>query len=222
MSKWYDVEQGSDDWFELRKGRPTSSAFSRIITPSKHEFSASAMPYISELIAERISTHYPPRVETYTTRAMEFGRDTEEEACRAYSLMTGLEIAHGGFFTTDDGRFGSSPDRRVLTDAGTIAGAVEIKCAEPKTHMKWLLGPTTAKSRAQWEANGKVPLDHLCQIHGELIVTDLPWIDFFSYASGCPDLLVRVFPNSFTVKMTVAMERFWEMYEDAWKKVGAA
>ena len=216
MSRWYDVDQGSDDWAKLRLGVPTSSCFDRIITPSRHEFSASAIAYAGELIDERLSNCLPPRVENYTTRAMRDGQQNEEEACRAYSLMTGLEIAPGGFFMTfDDRQFQMSPDRRVLTDAGTVCGATEMKCPMGKTHMKWLLGPDpdkSAQARARWEANNRLPLDHLCQVHGELIVTGLPWVDFFSYASGSPDILIRVVPNAFTMKMRIALERFWKLY----------
>lgn len=216
MSQWHDVYQGSDDWARLRLGIPTSSSFDRIITPSKHEFSASAISYAGELIDERLSNCLPPRVESYTSRAMRDGAKNEEEACRAYSLMTGMQILHGGFYTTDDGRFGSSPDRRVVGDASdVIAGLTEMKCPMGKTHMKWYLGPDPVKSaaaRKRWEDNDRLPLDHLCQVHGELVVSGLPWVDFFSYASGAPDILVRVTPNAFTQKLRIAMEKFWLLY----------
>ena len=31
--KFYEVEQGSRRWYEIRAGRPTASNFHRIITP---------------------------------------------------------------------------------------------------------------------------------------------------------------------------------------------
>jgi hypothetical protein len=213
VSIFFDVKQGTHEWALLRLGVPTSSAFGRIITPSKHDFSASAITYIGELIQERLAyPDFPPRVENFGNRAMEYGVINEESACRAYSLMTGNELAHGGFYMTNDRRFGSSPDRRVITDSGTVAGLTEMKCPLGKTHMKWLLGPGDAAARSRWESLDKLPLDHLCQCHGELIVSELPWVDFFSCADACQDICIRVVPNAFTLKMRVALERFWKLY----------
>ena len=46
-------EQGSNEWFAARLGRPSASMFSKFIT-SAGKASTSADSYINELIAERL------------------------------------------------------------------------------------------------------------------------------------------------------------------------
>ena len=223
MIPFWDIIQGSPEWWEVRKSVPTTSEFRRIITPANEEFSKGAATYAAELVAQKISLHAPPNVENYTTRAMRFGREMESEARAEYRNVTGNHVRLIGFCKTNDGRFGSSPDGIITNDPEAVEyysmGALELKCPEAKTHMAWLLGPSKGKARDQWEADGRLPLAHKCQVHGELIVTGLPFAEFFSYSSGCPNIRIKVVPNSFTLKMREAMERFWELYLECQKKV---
>ena len=218
--KIYDVEQGSQEWFDLRKGVPTASAFGRIITPSKREFSGSALPYAAQLISEKQSQYYPRNVESYTSRSMEFGQQLEAEARDKYALVSGFDVRRVGFIKTDDDRFGCSPDG-LIWEGDKPIGGLELKVPEPKTHMKWLLGPTKDDARLRWEANDRIPLEHLCQCHGFLIVTGLPWIDFYSYSCSpdCKDIRIRVVPNDFTMALRVCLEKFWKIYQQALEEV---
>ena len=117
----YNVEQGSPEWFGLRLGRPTASEFSRIITPAKADYSAQAADYIDELIGVKLNAldgRFPPWVEKYTSRDMANGEAFEGEARFWYSMETGNRVRQVGFVTTDDGRFGCSPDGLVDPDGG--------------------------------------------------------------------------------------------------------
>ncbi len=49
--KKHDVEQGSEEWYALRAGKPTASEFSKLIT-SKGEPSKSAATYAITLAIE--------------------------------------------------------------------------------------------------------------------------------------------------------------------------
>jgi hypothetical protein len=54
MSQEIDTIQGSAEWWKLRKGIPTGSQFSRIITAKKGDYAAGAKHYAAELIAEAL------------------------------------------------------------------------------------------------------------------------------------------------------------------------
>lgn len=188
--KYWDVEQGSSDWWDLRKGIPTSSEFHRIITPVKGDLSKSADKYAAQLIGESLSLYNPDRVESFTNRAVRWGQECEEEARRYYCLQRNVTVRNGGFCLDDSGRFGASPDFLVGEE-----GTGELKCPEPATHVEWLL-------------DGTLPNDHKVQVHGHLCVTGYKWADFMSYCQGLPPLLIRVEPDAFTEKLKKALDAF--------------
>lgn len=199
----YDVEQGSEEWLKLRLGRPTASEFSRIITPKKRKFSDGADSYINQLIGESMALHYPVGAPSYTSRAMEWGNETEGEARRWFAMETGLEVRQVGFITTDDGRFGASPDGLVGTDAG-----LELKCPNPETQVRYL-------------REGVCPAEYLPQVHGGLVVgsgTLTHWW-FLSYCPGLPPFKLRVDPDEFTTELRVCLEMFHAKYQEVLLKV---
>lgn len=200
--KYHDVEQGSDDWFRMRLGIPTASNFDKIMTPKKMELSKSADTLIAELIAEKISEILPERAETYSSRAMEWGKQTEEEARRFYCMDQNVTTTNGGFCTTDDGRIGCSPDSLVNGD-----GCLELKCPQPKTHVQYLL-------------DGVLPDEYKPQVHGHLIVTGRKYCDFVSYALNFPPLIIRVTPDEYTLKLSqVIYEQFLPRYDELLAKI---
>lgn len=200
--KFFDVEQGSDSWFELRKGVPTASEFGRILPPKTRKPGAGARSYIEQLVGERFAIHHPERVENYTSRAMRWGAESEAEARRWYCLEHNANVTNGGFCMTDDGRFGASPDFLVGDD-----GCGELKCPLPATQVGYLLGDG-------------LPEEYVAQVHGHLIVTGRDYCDFLSYCPGLPKLLVRVTPDEYTQALRVELELFWDRYQEALELVG--
>lgn len=194
----YNVEQGSDAWFELRLGRPTASEFSRIITAAKAQYSAQAADYIDEIIGTRMNAQdgrFPPWVEKYTSKAVMNGQQMEAEARYWYAMETGNKVRQIGFVTTDDGRFGCSPDGLIDPDGG-----LELKCPIPSTQLGYV-------------RKGVLPIEHKAQVHGCLVITGRAWWDFVSYCHGCPKFLVRVVPDEFTERLREYLERFWVDYQ---------
>ena len=49
-----DVLQGSEQWHALRLGKPTASAFDKIVTPKKCDLSAASHAYALRLVSERL------------------------------------------------------------------------------------------------------------------------------------------------------------------------
>lgn len=167
----YDVEQGSDEWFEARLGIPTASEFDKIITAGG-KVSTQAEAYAARLLAE-ILTGKP--VQTFEkTPWMERGAELEEEAAQYYELQNELDLVKVGFCTDDNKLYGCSPDRLVGEE-----GLLEIKCPAPHTHVQYLL-------------NGTIDKGYWPQIQGQLLVTGRQWCDWMSYNPEMPAVIIRM------------------------------
>lgn len=199
--------QYSPEWWEARRGVPTASAFNRIVTPKTGEYSAQAQKYIHELIGD-MADQRPSAFKDggrMGTPEMLWGRESEPAARKWLALERGYEIREVGFVRSTCGRWGCSPDGLVW-DGLDIVGACEIKCPLPKTHVGYLDA-------------GVLPPAYKPQVHGQLIVTGLPWVDFMSYCVSLPPFLVRVTPNRFTEKLRDCLERFWLEFQGTLVKV---
>jgi hypothetical protein len=165
--KFYDVEQGSERWYSLRLGRPTSSNFHRIVTP-KGEPSRQSVAYLYRLVAERL-LHETLDDELGFVRYVREGQEKEPQAVALFEFVNEMKLEPGGFVTTNDGRLGASPDR-MLND---MKEGVEVKCPAPQTQMKYLL-----------EGPGD---DYRAQVQGHLLVADrFQAVHFFSYHPQMP------------------------------------
>lgn len=175
----HEVEQGSDEWLQLRLGKATASRFKDIlaITKSGNE-SAARAKYRAELVAERLTGRSPER---YRSAAMEFGSETEATARTSYSLLTGNLVDPGPFIQHDTLMTGASPDGLVGDD-----GTIEIKCYELHNHIAAL-------------RSGKMPPEHKAQVQGQLWLARRSWCDFISFAPELPEnaqlFVERIYPD---------------------------
>jgi hypothetical protein len=201
--KIYDVEQGSQEWIKLRLGRPTASNFKRIVT-SQGKFSKSCERYIDQLRGEAKALYLPSAAEKYTSKAVQWGIETEAEARRWFQMESGYRIQKIGFITTDDGRFGCSPDGFVIGHNGDFIGGLELKCPEPEAHSRW----------QRQLAQGIFPSEHVAQVHGGLMVSNLPAWWFVSYCPGLDPINSRITPDEYTDELRVALERFWMRFQE--------
>ena len=162
--KIHNVTQSTQEWLDLRAGKPTTSRFGEIITPKTAELSKQAVKYRNFLLAEHILGR---PLETAKTMTMARGNTYEQEAADAYELLTGRECEVVGFITTDDGLVGCSPDRLVGEDR-----LLEIKVSTPAIHVGYMLG-------------GRLDEEHKPQVQGQLYITGRRACDVISY---CPEL----------------------------------
>ena len=225
--KIYMMPQYSGAWWAIRRGRPTASAFERIITSGGKKgtpkYSEQSADYAAELIGDMVSLTPPffsEQSNGRNTPAMQAGIDTEPEARRFYAMDSGNEVREVGFCMSDDGRYGCSPDGLIglkLTGdlepfegfnayEGTCDGVLELKCPLLKTQSKYLL-------------EGGLPPDYRAQVHGHLIVTGSKWVDFVSYSQNLPALRVRVEPDDYTGLLKKALDQFWDYYSLALAKM---
>ena len=165
--KFYNVQQGSEDWYRLRVGKPTASMFHKIITP-KGEPSKQSIDYLYRLLAERMLNETMDD-EIGFVKWVAQGKEREPQAVALYEFMSERKLEPGGFITTDDGRIGASPDR-VSRD---MKEGYEIKCPAPWTLLKYHLDSLGDEYRAQ--------------VQGHLLVGDqFQAVHFWAYHPQMP------------------------------------
>lgn len=192
-----EIEQGTEEWLALRKGRPTASRFDDIITASGAA-SKSAGPYILELIAECFCPDFSSWAgNIYTDR----GAELEPVAREAFAKQTGITLEQVGFIVSDDGVCGCSPDSLVVGQDGYDAG-LEIKCPAPKAHVGYVL-------------DGVLPSCYKQQVHGSMAITGLSTWHFWSYFPGMKPLHVIVKRDEYTDLLASELSRFVARYKEA-------
>jgi hypothetical protein len=185
----YDIEQGSDAWFEAKAGRPGASSFDKIIT-TKGEPSKQRQDYLYELAGERIVGRQEAG---YTNAAMQRGIALESDGRALFELVHDVELKQVGLVYRDESkRVLCSPDG-LLDDAG-----FEQKNPMMKTHVKYLLG-------------GILPSDYFQQVHGSMWVCGFDTWYFMSNYPGMPPLILEVHCNEkWITKLDFAMKEFLE------------
>lgn len=180
LIEYKDVEQGTDEWLDLRRGMVTASTTGRLITPKtvKPAGNPDSRALVAELAAERITGWSDP---TYVTADMQRGIDDEPRARDLYSEKY-APVVEAGFLVEDNvgGKgfnLGFSPDGLIGAD-----GFIEVKSRRPKKHLETIL-------------SGEVPIENVAQVQAGLYVTDREWCDYISYASGMPMYVKRMFPD---------------------------
>ena len=209
------VQQGSQQWHDLRATIPTASNFDRLMTPAKWEYTKgeTRRNFQLELLANRIFGIAVGG--QFTSSAMEHGREWEPIARAAYEFERGVEIEDGGFFTDDQQRYGASPDGLIGKD-----GLIEFKNPEnPKVHLSALLDATEYGVRGtEWTACVEKGADvtgflrdHWAQVQGQLFVTGRAWCDLVCNFSRLPIVVVRVYPNTvYQQLLRASLEDFCE------------
>ena len=164
----YDLEQRSDDWYQLRLGKLTASRMAEAIAPgrAKGTWGAPRARYMAELAIERLTgKSYGSFTGSHATRQ---GEDREPDAVASYEFITGNTVTPCGFVEHHKVKgFGCSPDGLVDDD-----GCIEIKCTEPYAHLRTIVDDTIDKK-------------YVAQMMGQLVCCERQWCDFISY---CPDL----------------------------------
>ncbi len=196
MSKVFAFPQGSREWLNARKGLPTASRFSQIITPGRGDPSTSQEKLINELIAESL---LPLENENaYVSEDMQNGMKLEAESRCCYELgYAEGPVTEVGFVLSDCSRYGGSPDALVGE-----TGGVELKNPSAIVHVGYI------------RAN-VLPSEYKCQVHGYMTVTKRDHWDFFSYHRGLPPFRLRVERDAFTEKLAAELENFCAKYNAA-------
>lgn len=174
----HECEQGSDEWFKLRAGKPTSSNFKKIITgaglPSsslkKYAYELATEAYIKGPIDDGFKGN------KYTDR----GTELEPESRADYEMLKQTKVREVGFITDDLMKYGASTDGLVGDE-----GIVEFKNLISTTFMELLVYTKT---------HNKTPPGYIPQIQGELFVAERKWCDIVFYNNSFKTIIHRHYP----------------------------
>jgi len=203
----HDVEQYSPEWWELRRGVPTSSQFTKIITPKTVKLSTQSIDYRNKLIAEPITHEEEDTFEP--TLWMQRGHELQSEALDLLAFLHDIEIDPIGFITNDAGTLGCSPDAGHKLNGRSAAHkkfGIEVKCPKGSTQVGYLL-------------DGKLPDFYKPQVHGSLYITGLPKWLLMSYHPRFQPLIVEIKPDEYTTQIGQAIEQFAKQLADARMKI---
>jgi hypothetical protein len=189
MFQFHDIEQNSDEWFDMRGGRVTSSMLSKVMANYGKAFGDPAKKYAHQIAVEQITGVAVSG--GYQNEAMERGHEEEPIARMLYEFETFTEVTNGGFFCTDT--IGCSPDGLVGND-----GVVEIKSAIASIHYE-RVRKSSFDSTYKW------------QLIGNMKFTSREWIDFISYCKDFPEgkrlYVYRLWAEQFSNEYSMIDER---------------
>lgn len=191
LTEYPDIEQGSPEWFEQRRGIVTASVVGNLLTakelkPANNQVSRGLTAL---LVAERITGFVDP---TYVSDDMLRGRDDEPRAVDVYREHYS-KVATTGFMVRDDWgyKIGYSPDGLV----GDL-GLIEIKSRRQKKQLLTVL-------------DDEVPAENMAQIQCGLLVSGRAWCDYISYSGGMHMWTKRVYPDDrWHEAIVAAVEQF--------------
>jgi len=198
-----NIEQGSEDWLQLRLGIVTCSELEALMVAGKQEggFGVAAYTYMDRLIGERITgTEAEP---WRGNKASERGHVLEPVVRDLYCLRRELPAEHieqVGIILNHG--IGYSPDGMIAGD-----GLIEVKTKIPEKLVSVILA-------------GEVPKEHVAQCQGGLWVSDREWIDFLGYWPGMPLCLVRAYRDeAYIRKLAMRVRDFHEILEARMERV---
>lgn len=148
----HNMEQGTDEWFAIRKGKLTASHGTAIASNG-----AGLKTYVKEIVLGMFTEKEPLR-----GKDIERGNELEPIARAKYSFEKNVEVIEYGFIEHSN-RAGYSPDGFVGDD-----GLIEIKARNNAKHLDLHL-------------TGKLDSGTVWQMQMGMLITNRKWCDFISY-----------------------------------------
>lgn len=172
-----ELEQGSEDWLQLRCGVMSASVMNDILTPTlKVSSNDKTRQAVYDIACQRITNYIEPH---FLTDSMLRGYDDEEKARELYSdNIAPVEEIGGMVRQFDFGNIWYSPDGLVWDD-----GLIEVKSRRQGLHFKTI-------------AEGEVPKEHILQCQAALLISGREWIDYISICRGMPLFIKRITPEA--------------------------
>ncbi|MDI6777572.1 MAG: YqaJ viral recombinase family protein [Patescibacteria group bacterium] len=196
--KLHQIDQRSEDWFEIRRGKMTASNAQSIASNGK-----GLETYIYSLLAEKYSNNR----EIYTNSDIERGIELEDQARMTYEIER-EKVEQVGFIELDE-LVGCSPDGLVGEDGG-----LEIKCVNDTNFFKVMVnGKNAIDTKYIWQAQ-------MC-----MYVSGRKWWDIVFYNTNFDRnmLVFRITPNvERQEKIKVGIEKGKELInelETKYKKI---
>ena len=157
------IEQRSDAWFQLRKGKITSSEIHKIM--GEKGLGETAKTYLLEKVVEFYDGFSEPAV----GKALEWGTELEPIAIEHYQGLKKVLVEKASFIVEND-HYGGSPDGLLPPD-----GVIEVKCPyKSANHFKHGL----IKDAASFK---KITPNYYWQCVSNMVCAGAKWCDFISY-----------------------------------------
>lgn len=153
MKIYKDIEQGSDEWFAIRKGKGTASHATAIGNNGK-----GLDTYVKEVASEYFSSG---EKEQFSNKHTDRGNELEPIARSIYELETGRTVEQIGFAEYNE-FIGCSPDGLVED------GMIEIKSMDDKGYFNFLL-------------EQEIDSGYIWQCQMNMLILDKKWCDFIAY-----------------------------------------
>ena len=176
--KIHNMEQWTEEWFNIRKFKMTASNAATIAVNWKW-----LETYILDLVSSWFSKW---KNENFTNSHIERWNELEEFAREIYELETSNKVEEVWFIEYNE-FIGCSPDWLIWEDWW-----IEIKCLMDKKHFSHII----------WEE--KMDKNHLAQIQMCLMITWRKWWDYVLYNPNFEKSLIvnRIYPDEeFRVKL---------------------
>lgn len=201
--KIYEVQQGSEEWKQLRLGMITGSRLKEICKTDN-------LSLIDELIAEKISQ---VTESGYVNQAMQWGIDNEPKARIAYEKQTDCNVTQLGFCISDKYNYlGVSPDGLIKSGVKYIKG-LEIKCPNTSTHVRYI-------------RQNKIPNEYKYQVLDYFLVCqDIESLDFVSFDPRFvikPIHIITVTREELLedlMRMEMELQKFWIKFQEYYNKI---
>jgi len=160
------IEQRSDEWFKIRKGKITSSEIHKIMGgKTANDLTDTAKTYL----LEKVSETYGGFSQLAQGVALEWGTELESLAVEKYAEHIGLQVNKASFIPVGD-YFGGSPDGLVPPE-----GIIEVKCPyNSSNHFKHGLIKTSEDFK-------KIAPNYYYQCLSNMICAEAQWCDFISF-----------------------------------------
>jgi exodeoxyribonuclease (lambda-induced) len=170
------IEQYSQEWFNARLGKITSSTIWNLIvepkTKKEGELSSTTKDYLMSKLAERLSGVQ----RDYKSDATTHGLELEGEALNYYAELTGNVVGEAGFIEMIKGLYGGTPDGFVNDD-----GIIQVKCPwNYVNHINYGLVDDVDYFKKKYR-------EYYWQCQSDMLVSDRAFCDFVSYCKDMPD-----------------------------------
>jgi hypothetical protein len=209
------IESYSQEWFNARLGKVTSSSIWQLMVEPKEkakkdagELSSTAKEYVMGKVAERLTGI----TRSFQNDATAFGLEQEASAISFYELKYGYKVKEAGYIEAVDGWYGGTPDGLIESENGII----QVKCPyEYRNHLSFLLINDVETLKAKHR-------EYYWQCMSDMFVTGAKWCDFVSY---CPDMpheykmfCIRIHRSDTEIdllsnKITEAYEFFYNVFK---------
>lgn len=172
------IEQYSQEWFNSRRGKFTSSNIWNLMVEPKEktkkdngELSQTSKDYVMQKLSERLTGIK----REFNNEATAYGVEYEPKAIAVYELHSGNKVDPTGYIECIENIYGGTPDGLVGTD-----GSIQVKCPfEPKNHLYFCLTESVEHFKRKYR-------EYYWQVQSDMFVSDRQWCDFISYCPYMP------------------------------------